>query len=157
MDMTSENSAIPRKVVEEVRDTCLCFASQRAARTLARRFDQLFAPLGLKNGQYSMMVALAGMQAPKLGELAEFLAMDHTTVTAAMKALERRELVVIGSDAADGRVRRARLTEAGTALLEKAVPMWRAEHARLDAELGQPTAHSLRSGLAEIVANKATE
>ena len=141
---------IERSDVEEVRDTCLCFATQKAARVLARRFDQLFAPLGITNGQYSMMVAMTGMGAPKLGQLAGFLGMDHTTVTAAVKALEKRGLVVLKPDPEDGRARRATVTEAGQSLLVKAVPMWRAEHARLDAELGTDTARSLRAALGEV-------
>ena len=67
---------IPISVVLEVRDGCLCFAAQKAARLLARRFDKVFAPLGITNGQFSMMVALGGMGQPRLGALAEFLAME---------------------------------------------------------------------------------
>lgn len=143
-------SGIERSDVEEVRDTCLCFATQRAARVLARRFDQLFAPLGITNGQYSMMVAMTGMGAPKLGQLAGFLGMDHTTVTAAVKALEKRGLVVLKPDPEDGRARRATLTRSGQAIVSQALPIWRAEHAKLDDELGVETARSLRAVLGDV-------
>ena len=56
-----------------------------AARLLARRFDRVFAPLGITNGQFSMMVALTGQWRPKLSELAQFLAMDQATMTAASR------------------------------------------------------------------------
>jgi DNA-binding MarR family transcriptional regulator len=117
MNTASQIRILPRATVEEVRDTCLCFATQRAARKLARRFDQLFKPLGITNGQYSMMVAMAGMGSPKLGHLADFLGMDHTTVTAAVKALEKCGLLTLRPDTEDRRARRASLTEAGQALL----------------------------------------
>jgi DNA-binding MarR family transcriptional regulator len=125
-----------KAVALEVRDQCLCFAAQRTARELARRFDRLFSALALTNGQFSMMVAMGGMGQPKLGELARFLAMDHATVTAAVRKLKKRGLVILRADTGDRRSRRVSLTEAGTALIAKAVPLWRKEHANLAAELG---------------------
>lgn len=133
------------KTVHEIRDQCLCLATQRAARRLARRFDRLFAPLGLTNGQFSMLVALSGQWRPRLGELADFLGMDSMTMTAAIKPLEKRGLVALQVDEADARVRRPRLTEAGRAVVAKAVPLWRKEHAKLQAELvGQDAAALVR-------------
>lgn len=128
-------SSLPISTVIEIRDQCLCLATQRAARLLARRFDRLFAPLGLTNGQFSMLVALSGQWKPRLGELADFLAMDSTTVTAAVKTLEKRGLVMLLPDEADARVRRPALTDAGRAVVTQAVPLWRAEHALVNAEM----------------------
>ena len=128
-------SSLPISTVQEIRDQCLCLATQRAARLLARRFDRLFAPLGLTNGQFSMLVALSGRWKPRLGELADFLAMDSTTVTAAVKTLEKRGLVALMPDETDARVRRPALTDAGRVLVAQAVPLWRAEHALVNAEM----------------------
>ena len=128
-------SSLPISTVQEIRDQCLCLATQRAARLLARRFDRLFAPLGLTNGQFSMLVALSGQWKPRLGELADFLAMDSTTVTAAVKTLEKRGLVMLLPDEADARVRRPGLTDAGRAVVAQAVPLWRAEHALVNTEM----------------------
>jgi DNA-binding MarR family transcriptional regulator len=130
-------TTFPRAVSLEVRDQCLCFAAQRTARELARRFDRLFADLPLTNGQFSMMVAMGGMGEPKLGELARFLAMDHATVTAAVRKLNRRGLVTLRADGTDRRARRASLTRAGTDLIARAMPLWRKEHTDLAAELGR--------------------
>lgn len=44
---------IPFETTLLVRDTCLCLHVQRAARALARRFDEALRPLGLTNGQFS--------------------------------------------------------------------------------------------------------
>src|SRR5450631_4547161 len=104
---------VPLVVVHEIRDACLCLATQRAARTLARRFDQAFQGVGLTNGQFSLMTALNAPEPPKLGQLAAFLAMDRTTLTAALKSLERRGLVNVVSDDKDRRARRLSLTNAG--------------------------------------------
>lgn len=131
---------IPIETVHQIRDQCLCLATQRAARVLARRFDRLFAPLGITNGQFSMMVALSGQWKPRLGELAQFLAMDQTTMTAAIKTLEKRGLVGLQADEGDARVRRPVLTEAGRKVVAKAAPLWREEHARVQAGITQDAA-----------------
>ncbi|WP_294533710.1 MarR family transcriptional regulator [uncultured Rhodoblastus sp.] len=131
-------------VVHEVRDACLCLATQRAARTLARRFDRAFQPLGLTNGQFSLMMPLNVPEPMKLGRLAALLAMDRTTLTAALKSLERRGLVEVSPDKDDHRARRLSLTQAGRETLVAAIPIWRAEHAALEAELSKPNADRLR-------------
>jgi DNA-binding MarR family transcriptional regulator len=86
---------------------------QRAARTLARRFDDALRPLGLTSGQYSMMMALNRPEPPSIGSVASLLSMDRTTLTAALKPLQRRDLVTVMVDVADRRGRRLRLTSAG--------------------------------------------
>jgi DNA-binding MarR family transcriptional regulator len=138
------------ETVHEIRDRCLCLATQRAARRLARRFDRLFAPLGLTNGQFSMLVALSGTWMPRLGELAEFLGMDPTTMTAAVRTLERRGLVTLQADEADARARRPSLTEKGRDVVARAVPLWREEHARLQAELVGQDAGALVGTLGQL-------
>ncbi|NJM83504.1 MAG: MarR family transcriptional regulator, partial [Tabrizicola sp.] len=80
-------------IVRHVAGTCLCLHTQRAARALARLFDTALGPHGLTNGQFSLMMALNGAEPPTIGRLAEFLAMDRTSLTAALKPLERRGLV----------------------------------------------------------------
>jgi DNA-binding MarR family transcriptional regulator len=138
------------ETVHEIRDQCLCLATQRAARRLARRFDRLFAPLGLTNGQFSMLVALSGQWRPRLGELADFLGMDSTTMTAAIKPLQKRGLVALQADDADGRIRRPRLTDEGRAVVAKAVPLWREEHAKVQAELVGQDAAALAGVLKDL-------
>lgn len=136
-------SSLPIETVLQIRDACLCLATQRAARKLARRFDRLFAPLGLTNGQFSMLVALSGQWKPRLGELAEFLAMDATTMTAAAKTLEKRGLLALIADEADARARRPVLTDPGRAVIAKAVPLWQSEHAKLAGEVSATDAAAL--------------
>ena len=118
-----------------VRDTCLCLHAQRAARALARRFDEALRPLGLTNGQFSLLISLNRPHPPPMGSVASLLAMDRTTLTAALKPLERRGLVEIAADPADHRRRLLVLTAEGAALLAQAVPIWQSEHAALDEEL----------------------
>ena len=51
---------------DKVRVACLCLNVQRAARSLARRFDDVFRPLGITSGQFSMMMALNQSDPPNI-------------------------------------------------------------------------------------------
>jgi len=123
---------LPLSITHEVRDRCLCLHLQRAARAVGRRFDEAFRPLGLTNGQFSLLMALNRPEPPKIQDVAQLLAMDRTTLTANLKPLERRGLLVVRQDTVDRRTRRLSLTDAGRDLLRDAVPIWRATHDAVD-------------------------
>lgn len=141
---------LPRETVLHIRDTCLCLATQRAARRLARRFDAALKPFGLTNGQFSLMVALNQPDPPPIGRLAPFLGMDPSTLTAAIKPLARRGLLTVEPDPEDRRSRRLLITPEGVALMRQAVVVWRAEHTALEADMEDNLPQSLRRGLAGI-------
>lgn len=141
---------LPLSVTHEVRDRCLCLLVQRAARALARRFDDALRPFGLTNGQYSLMIALNRPDPPRIADLAPFLAMDRTTLTAALKPLTRRDLVRVVADEKDARARRVMLTDAGRALLIEALPVWRKTHDAVDAMLSSADPAGLRADLGTL-------
>ena len=143
----SKANKVPFETTLFVRDTCLCLHLQRAARALARRFDEALRPLGLTSGQYSMMMALNQPAPPSIGAVASILCVDHTTMTAALKPLERRGLVTVSVDNNDRRSRRLKLTAAGRALLARAVPVWRRTHAEIDRLVPDAGAERLRRDL----------
>ena len=151
--MTSESQpCLTRDQVIAVRDACLCLHVQRAARALARQFDEAFRPFGLTNGQFSLLMALHQEQPPTIGKLAPFLAMDRTTLTAALKPLERRGLVVTKPGETDRRARHLHLTPEGRALMLRAHAVWVSAHTRLDARLLAEgmAPDDLRAGLAQL-------
>lgn len=131
----------------EISEACLCFHTQRAARALARRFDAAFRGLGITNGQFSLMTMLSGAEHRRMSETAAFLMMDRTTLTAAIKALERKGLVVVALDPKDRRGRLISLTDLGRSTLEAAKPIWYDEHARLERESAGLDAPHLRAQL----------
>jgi len=130
-----------------VRDTCLCLHLQRAARAVARRFDEALRTLGLTSGQFSLLMSLNRPEPPTIGDVARVLAMDRTTLTANLKPLVRRGLVEIRVDLADRRSRRPGLTDAGRGLLAAALPIWQREHAALDRAIAGGDVDHLRSHL----------
>jgi DNA-binding MarR family transcriptional regulator len=142
----SKRANVPYATTLLVRDQCLCLHVQRAARALARHFDEAFRPLDISNGQFSLMMSLNRPEPPTMSMVAPLLVMDRTTLTAALKPLERRGLVKVSVDPADRRNRRLSLTAAGQNLLARAVPIWKRTHAGLEKKLADGTS-GLRTAL----------
>jgi DNA-binding MarR family transcriptional regulator len=143
----SNSRTVPFETTLHVRDRCLCLAAQRAARALARRFDEALRPTGLTSGQFSLLMSLNQPKPPSIGAVAAILAMDRTTLTANLKPLERRGLVETVVDPSDRRGRLLTLTMAGRTLLRAAVPIWERTHEAVEHHLVQPDAATLRAGL----------
>lgn len=143
----SKPASIAFETTLHVRDTCLCLHVQRAARALARKFDEALRPLDLTNGQFSLLMSLNRPEPPGMGPVAHLLAMDRTTLTAALKPLEKRGLLETVTDSRDRRLRRMRLTPAGHALLASAMPIWTKTHAEVDEALGEGRPARLRADL----------
>jgi DNA-binding MarR family transcriptional regulator len=138
---------LPFETTQVVRDCCLCLHAQRAARALARRFDDALRELGLTNGQFSLLMSLNRPAPPTIGSVADLLAMDRTTLTAALKILERRNLVRVTVDKEDRRSRRLAITSAGRTLLDKAFPVWKETQAQAEKEVAGFSAGRLREAL----------
>ena len=132
-NVTKRNTEkVPFATTLLVRDCCLCLHVQRAARSLARRFDEALRPLGLTNGQFSLLMSLNRPEPPAMAPVAALLAMDRTTLTAALKPLERRGLVKIVADPADRRSRILEPTDEAHALLLRALPVWQKVHEQIE-------------------------
>jgi len=141
----NEDDGPPFETTLHVRDHCLCLATQRAARALARRFDDALRPVGLTSGQFSLLMSLNRPAPPKMGAVASLLAMDRTTLTANLKPLERRGLLETRVDPGDRRGRLLMLTDAGRDALRRAIPIWEATHGEVEQSLA--VADALRAGL----------
>lgn len=150
--MRSSNPTVPFETTLHVRDHCLCLHVQRAARVLARRFDEALRPHGLTNEQFSLLMSLNRPEPPVMGAVARLLGTDRTTLTAALKPLVREGLAIVTPDPGDKRARRVALTAAGHARLLAALPVWHAQHGALEASLVDPDARTLRTGLEALAA-----
>jgi DNA-binding MarR family transcriptional regulator len=146
----SNRKVVSPEIARSVAEACLCLHVQRAARALARHFDDVFRSVEITSGQYSLLMSLS-RPAPTMGDTAEFLAMDRTTLTAALKPLERRGLVRVTPDENDRRIKRLSLTPAGNAVLSKAYALWQESHGAIEAEMASPGADAMRSALIRMV------
>ena len=118
-----------------VRDHCLCLHVQRVARVLARRFDEALRPYRITNGQFSLLMSLNRPEPPPMGPVASLLSMDRTTLTAALKPLERQGLLKVAEDPSDRRSRILILTAKGRDLLARALPVWQRTHNEIEHEI----------------------
>jgi len=145
---TATPSTVPFQTTIHIRDTCLCLHVQRAARALGRRFDAVLKPSGLTNGQFSLLMSLNRPQPAPMASVANLLAMDRTTLTAALKPLERKGLLRSEANPNDRRSRLLSLTAEGHAALQVALPLWTQAHEELEKSVG--SAADLRSGLTAL-------
>lgn len=121
---------------------CLCLASRRAARAITRRFDHALREHGVRATQFTLLAALSLAGPLSIGDLADLLAADRTTVSRNLALVEKRELVTI-RPGEDARVRIASITGSGHALLADALPAWQKVQAELSKSLGADAVHGL--------------
>jgi DNA-binding MarR family transcriptional regulator len=109
-------------------------------------YDDALRPLGIQATQLTLLnaIALNGERGGTMGEVAEFLAMDATTLSRNVRPLEKVGLVRVGRRETDGRVRMAVVTPAGQRLIERALPLWKQAHQEILATLGPEAAAGLR-------------
>jgi DNA-binding MarR family transcriptional regulator len=143
----SKTAQVPYQTTLLVRDCCLCLHVQRAARVVARHFDDALRPFELTNGQFSLMMSLNRPDPAPMAAVASLLAVDRTTLTAALKPLERRGLVKVTADPGDRRSRLLTLTAQGMKLLARAVPVWQRTHEEVEALLPEGDPDRLRKNL----------
>ena len=82
-----------------------------------------------------------------MGPVASLLAMDRTTLTAALKPLERRGLIKVLQDQSDRRTRLLKLTDNGRTLLARALPAWKRTHDEIEQLIPDQNPDKLRRSL----------
>jgi DNA-binding MarR family transcriptional regulator len=87
-----------------------------------------------------------------LGELAERMVMDPTTLTRNLRPLETRRLLRSAPGAHDRRLRVIEISAAGRAALRRALPLWRKAQAQVEGALGSRDAAALRALLERAAA-----
>ena len=136
--------SIENPTAADIYAACVCLGVQRAARGVARRYDEALKPLGLTSGQFSILSSLLRDSSEPVGALAELLGQERTTLTRNLRPLEAAGWVETNLDAKDARVRRVQLTDKGRELLRAAVPVWRAAQRDSNARLGEAGWAALR-------------
>ncbi len=103
---------------------CVCNRFRRAARLTSKVFDRALKPAGLRTSQFTALVTLDKNGPVAIGELADLMATDGTTLTRNLEVLARRGLVEdVAAD--DARVRVVAITDLGKKTYVAALPLWR--------------------------------
>ncbi|QBR01378.1 MarR family winged helix-turn-helix transcriptional regulator [Paraburkholderia pallida] len=115
---------------------CNCASLRGATRAVSLAYDDALRPSGLRVTQFSILANVASAKEVSMGELADQIAMDRTTLARNLKPLERDKLiqVVVGEDR---RERIVSVTATGRKTLERAIPLWRAVQTRFEEKVGK--------------------
>lgn len=131
---------------------CICGRLRMAARAVTQAYDAALAPSGLTVTQFALLAALYRLGPTAVGALAREMVMDRTTLTRNLRPLEARGLIVAVPGDDDKRRRVLALTDAGDEAFATALPLWRAEQARMRARLGPYHATRLLAELDAAIA-----
>lgn len=146
--MSEDTNAINSLELGQAVSICACFNLRKAARAMTQHFDERLKPSGLLVTQFTILVTVGSVKAGTINELAEILVMDRTTLTRNLKPLER-EGWLTSEPGHDQRTRVITLTEAGEAVVAKALPLWKQAQSVVEETLGQSRWHALLAGLVE--------
>jgi DNA-binding MarR family transcriptional regulator len=128
---------------------CGCFNFRRTARAVTRLYDQAFQSCGLRSTQFSIMVGIAKTQPTSIGDLANVMVIDSTTLTRSLGRLQKEGVLTI-SPRSVRRQRFVTLTPKGEKLLAESLPAWRTAHERFVQALGAEHWVTLRAELERI-------
>ncbi|MHB1699836.1 MAG: MarR family winged helix-turn-helix transcriptional regulator [Acidobacteriaceae bacterium] len=104
---------------------CMCANVRRASRVLTQIYDDALRPLGIRMTQFSILQALAVAGPHPQRDLADFLALDSTTLTRAALLLRKRGWVK-ATRGTDRRESWLSLSKSGVAELARLQPAWEA-------------------------------
>jgi len=96
----------------------------RAEKAVVRELTKALAPLDLKIAQLDMLMNLYRHPGMSQHDLARKLLVGRSNITMLLPQMEQQELVRRDADAKDKRILRLYLTEAGEALLMKALEVY---------------------------------
>ncbi|HEY8967087.1 MAG TPA: MarR family transcriptional regulator [Candidatus Methylacidiphilales bacterium] len=138
--------------LEKIATPCLCGTLRKAVRHLSLAYDEAMAPLGINAGQFSLLVAVhrEGGEPYAMGELAEVLVMDRSTLGHNLRPLERDGLVRFEPSPLDARRRLVVLSAKGKAVLKAGEPLWDGVNTRCKARYGAKKSEALVAALREL-------
>jgi DNA-binding MarR family transcriptional regulator len=125
------------RAMDDEFDLCFVLNTRMAARAVTRRADRKLRAYGITAAQFTVLGNLFKHSGRSVTQMADAIAMDRTTLSRNLALLERKGLVT-SSPAERGNGRIGSLTEQGAALVEAALPAWRAQQAELRATLDNP-------------------
>jgi DNA-binding MarR family transcriptional regulator len=124
---------------------CVCLASRRASRTITRAFDRRLRPHGIRATQFSILVMLIERGPSTIGELADALGIERTTLSRNLDVVAAQGWLKIGIGADDARSRIVAIEPGGRKAVAAALPAWRKAQDTAVAALGQAGSTALRT------------
>ena len=104
---------------------------------------------GIRSTQFALLVGIAKNEPVSIGNLADVLAIDSTTLTRSLRPLQKEGFVVI-SNRATMRQRFLTITAKGEHTLARCLPVWRKAQEKFVATIGSEYWLELRSELERL-------
>src|SRR5579871_3332599 len=121
--------------LDAIAEQCIASRLRLLNRFVTGIYDDALRPLGLKNGQLSLLVAIAKMGEAKPAVLCEMFHMDASTLSRNVDRMRQRGWIT-ASPGEDGRTVLLSLTQPGEELLRSAITAWQVAQKRATELLG---------------------
>lgn len=138
-----------RKDLIDIGSNCAALRTRMAARGVTRAYDTALRPLGIKVTQFTLLVSAKFDGSRSIGDMADFLAMERSTLTRNLKLLADMGLIEM-QKGKEPRTKVPVLTVEGDAILKHAIPIWRDAQARMTRHLGKQRWREARTLLTDL-------
>ncbi len=132
----------------------LGYRLSRVARIQERRLDLGLRRIGLTRTTWCVLLAVGNEGLSQPSDIAEFIGIDRTATSRALRQMEADDLIARAAGDKDGRTRRVRLTEEGKARLEAGTPIAEDNAHRLAERLGAEDVMLLKDRLDKLIAGE---
>jgi DNA-binding MarR family transcriptional regulator len=146
------------RMARRIMTECPGFRLRQASRVVTKMYDDALRPLRLQSSQLPILVALTmfGESGATMKALADAIVMDPTTLTRAVRPLEKEGLVRVARSPDDARTRVVLLTRAGERALASAFPRWERTLSQVRAVVGEGAVADLLAGLDQVIATRSS-
>ena len=131
-----------REAAEVIR-SCIATRLRMANRVITKVYDDALRPCGLKVSQLAMLVVAESRGLIRQSAVGAELQLDDSTLSRNLERMRANGWLEEASGD-DARVHSYRLTEAGRALLARAIPAWRSAQKEAKRLLGDAGVRALR-------------
>ncbi len=134
--------------LDAIGKACFALHARMTARILSRAYESALRPVGLKIPQFGILGSIGHGTTLSETALAERLGLERTTLVRNLKTLVDKGWIEPVSG--DGRGQRHRLTPAGRAVLEAAIPLWEQAQHQLEARLADTDPDGVRQAMRSL-------
>jgi DNA-binding MarR family transcriptional regulator len=129
---------------------CACRNLRMTSRVITQYFDKALQPVELRATQFALLADISSRDSSTVGELANVLLMDQTTVTRNIEILRKSGLIDVNIADDDSRKRCVKITELGTTKLIEAIPSWAKAQQHIEDGIGKERYKEFLGTLSDI-------
>ncbi|MEY7999850.1 MarR family winged helix-turn-helix transcriptional regulator [Clostridium sp. Mt-5] len=117
-------------------ENCICKNLKMTSRLITQFYDKIFHPIGLRSTQFSLLAVIMSHDNISIGELADILLMDQTTVTRNVEILRKNGYINVRIGEDDSRKRYISINKKGKEKLNEATLLWKKAQFQIKEKIG---------------------